>query len=200
MNPRSTNRSRSDNGRRNWRRTVAPVVIAAVLATVAPQHLKASWRDNSGNLPGMESGKSIAILAVAAGGAVAATFFLLKRKGGKDVKMRVEAPRFDAVAAGQPQQKIVSITNLMDDPITIKEVSIHAQSGEFSLADSRQTPFTVGPGEQVGVAVTCTRVRDNSSKGQMRIVASSPKTKKDTIQQVQLSSSAETAGRRFLLF
>jgi hypothetical protein len=165
-----------------------------------PKDLAASWRDNSGNLPGLVSGKRIAILAMALGGAVTGAVILLKRKGGKEVKMGIQPPRFNTVAVGKSEQKTVGVTNLMDDSITIKEISVQGQSATFSLADARQTPFIVAPGEQVGINVTYTPNSGNASKGKIRIVASSPTAKKNTIKHVSLSSSGEKSGRRFLLF
>lgn len=200
MNTRSRTPSSADEGTTNWRRAIAPVVIAVMLTTAMPKNLAASWRDNSGNLPGLVSGKTIAILAITLGGAAAGAVILLKRQGRKEVKMRIQPPRFATVAVGQSEQKTVSVTNLMGDPITIKEVSVESESATFSLADARQTPFTVAPREQVGINVTYSPDSGNPSKGQLRIVASSLKTKKDTIKQVPLSSPGEKSERRFLLF
>jgi hypothetical protein len=61
---------------------VTTAALVAMLLGLAPPRAEADWDNQSGSLPGMSSGKTIAIVGAAAGGVVA--YYLLKKKSRKD--------------------------------------------------------------------------------------------------------------------
>ena len=174
-----------------WKRRIALVVIAALLVSGLPRNAFAKWRDKSGELPGTVSSSTIAIIAIAGGAAVVTLLILAKKKGKKEVVLDVRAPQFKDVG-GEPVARSASITNLMGDPITIKQLTLEGEDSCFSLSDARQVPFTVAPGEQVDLTVNYAPAAAGSLKGHLRIVASSPKVKKDTVKVVSFSASKKS--------
>jgi hypothetical protein len=151
-----------------------------------PAPAAAAWR-TTGELPGTVSNTTVITIAVVGAAAVVAVIILAKKKGGKEVVFEVEPPKFVKGGSGAVTGKAI-ITNLMGDPITIKQLAIEGEESSFSLPDGRQVPFTVAPGEQVDVTVNYSQAAGRSNKGHLRVVASAPKVKKDTVKVVSFSA------------
>lgn len=178
----------------SWRRAVACGVAAALLIGVMPSPVAARWNDQSGSLPGIVSGKSIVLTAVIAGGAALAMVIYMKRRGVKGVQLQVERPRFAKATVGDTTQQPVGITNLMGDPITIKEISLEGNRTSFTLTEARQVPFTVAPGERVDIPIHYAPSASGGSSGRLRIIAASSRLKNDTVKIVRFSASAQRLG------
>jgi hypothetical protein len=173
-----------------WRRSVAIALIAALLLSGLPASALAAWRDRSSELPGTVSNTTVITIAAVGAAAVVATIILVKKKGGKEVVFEVESPTF-AKPNGGPVTGKAKITNMMGDPITIKQLVLEGEATCFSLPEGRQVPFTVAPGEQVDVTVNYDPASGRSTKGHLRIVASAPNVKKDTSKVISFSAPKE---------
>lgn len=171
-----------------WRRSLAIVLIAALLSGGLPASALARWRTQE--LPGTVSNTTVITIAAVGAAAVVATIILVKKKGGKEVVFEVESPKF-AKPNGGPVTGKAKITNMMGDPITIKQLMLEGEATCFSLPEGRQVPFTVAPGEQVDVTVGYDPASGRSTKGHLRIVASAPNVKKDTSKVVSFSAPKE---------
>ena len=171
-----------------WRRGVAIVLIAALLLGGLPASAMAAWRTQE--LPGTVSNTTVITIAVIGAAAVVAVIILAKKKGGKEVVFEVEAPTF-ARPNGGPVAGKAKITNMMGDPITIKQLMLEGEDSCFSLPEGRQVPFTVAPGEQVDVTVNYNPTTGRSTKAHLRVVASAPQVKKDTSKVISFSAPKE---------
>ena len=179
-----------------FRRSIACVMIAALIVTLMPKEASARWHDMSGSLPGLVSGKSILLLAIAGGAAVAGMIVWSKRKGRTSVQLQIQPPRFNQVAVGESDRQSVGITNLMGDPITIKEVALEGKATSFSLTEARQVPFTVAPGERVEIPIHYAPRANGGSNGRVRIVATSPRVQKATVKVVGFSAAKRRSEAR----
>jgi hypothetical protein len=136
-------------------------------------------------------------MAAVGGGAVVGLIIWNKRRGRQQVQMELQAPRFNEVAVGESDRQMVRITNLMGDPITIKEVALEGKAPSFSLTSSgRQVPFIVAPGERVEIGVSYTPSASGGSSARVRVVASSPRVQKDTVKVIGFSASTQKSDRR----
>ena len=77
------------------RSVVARIVIATLLVTAMPPRLPGQWPSNADTLPGIVSGKSIALILAAAGGAMVGMVFLSRKKGGPKLSLTAKRLRFD---------------------------------------------------------------------------------------------------------
>jgi hypothetical protein len=171
------------------KKSIAHILILAVVISAAPTVGKAAWRDQSSSLPGLTSGKVVA-LALVGLGAVVGLVVYIKVRGKGDVKLKVDAPsaKFKDVVKGQSTKKTVPVTNLMNESLTVKSLNIKDNSGAFTMENARQVPFTLAPGETFEIPVMLSP-KKNSGKAQLQIVASAPKFKKDRMKTIDLSYS-----------
>ncbi len=74
----------------------------------------------------------------------------------------------------------------MNDPVTVKAISVDDKTGSLTIGDAKQVPFTLAPGEPFEIPVTVSS-RDGGGKGRLRIVATTDKLKKDDVQFIDVS-------------
>ncbi len=92
---------------RGWLRIpIVPVVVLALLVT-STQSAKADYVDKSGSLPGIISGKTVAIAGAAVGVGVGLLIFYVvkKKKGTPHVKLDTPPAKFTDVVAGQQAER-----------------------------------------------------------------------------------------------
>jgi hypothetical protein len=174
---------------RGWLRIpIVPVVVLALVITSMPQPAKADYVDKSGSLPGIVSGKTVAIAGAAVGVGVGLLIFYIvkKKKGTPHVRLDTPPAKFTDVVAGQQAKEIVRVTNHMNDPVTVKAISVDDKSGALAIGDAKQVPFTLAPGEPFEIPVTVSS-HDGGGKGRLRIVATTDKLKKDDVQFIDVS-------------
>jgi hypothetical protein len=137
------------------------------------------------------SGTTVVIIGVVAAAAITlAILYVLKKKHNKEPNSRVnlEAPplKFNDVVPGQLTKESVPVTNIMNDPVTVKAVTVDDKSGAFTIGDSRQAPFTIAPGEKFDIPVTLSG-NNGGGRARLRIVVATAKTKKDEVKFVNIS-------------
>lgn len=86
----------------------------------------------------------------------------------------IQPALFRRAAKGRPSTNSISITNLMNDPVTVSAVVVRGASEPFSVSDSFSLPFTLAAGERFEIPVTLT-ANKGRGKARLRIVALSPK-------------------------
>ena len=85
------------------------------------------------------------------------------------------------IVRGHPTERSVAITNLMNDPVTIKAVAIEGGSHVLAISAACSFPLIVAPAERFEVPVTLSGKRGNG-KARLRIVASTPRFKQDAVE------------------
>jgi hypothetical protein len=172
------------------RKPVAHVLIVALIIAVLPNVGEAAWRDQSDDLPGFASGKVIVLLAVAAGALVGLVIYAkIKGKGEPKLQVEADSAKFKNIPRGQSTKKMVPVTNIMGDSVTVKRLSIDDNSGSFTIGEARQVPFTIAPGETFEIPITLSPNK-KSGKAQLVIVASTPKFQKDAKKKIEMSYSS----------
>jgi hypothetical protein len=124
--------------------------IAALTVTLLLSNgvARAAWNDRSGELPGLHSGKSIAIWSAALGGGAVGGLLLYKKlRGGNPSE--VEFPGALSFSGGSTVSLL--IRNRGKAPISISELAVHGRG--FEVGDTA-TPILVRAGESVEVPVT----------------------------------------------
>ena len=173
---------------RGWLKSpIAQILVLALIIASLPAPVEAAYRDNSGNLPGMVSNGTIIGIVVAGGAAIGLLlFFGLRSKGKTKVKLETPPVKFDNVAPGQPTKQSVPVTNIMNEAVTVKAVTVDDKSGAFAIGDARQVPFTLAPGEKFEIPVTLS-ANNSGGKARLRIVATTAKLKKDAVKFIDVS-------------
>jgi hypothetical protein len=142
------------------------------------------------DLPGISCGGHTGLIAgVAAAGAGAVILIVYEKKHGKGstvVKLDTKAVKFGNFTPGQPVKLSVPLKDLMNAPITVKEVAVDDPSGALTIGAARQGEFTLAPGEAYDIPVTL-NTSNAQGKARIRIVATSPKAKKDVVQFIKVS-------------
>lgn len=166
---------------------IAQVLVLALIIASLPAPAEASWRDNSGNLPGMVSTGTIIGIAVGGAAAVGLLIYLAKRSK-KPMQLKLETPpvKFSEFVPGQPSTQTVAVTNTTNDPVTVKAITIDDKSGAFRIANARQVPFTLAPGENFAIPVILTAT-NGGGKAHLRITATTPKLKRDGVKSIDIS-------------
>lgn len=90
------------------------------------------------------------------------------------------------------------MTNIMNEPVTVKAVTVDDKSGGLAIGDSRQVPFTIAPGEKFDIPVTLSG-NNSAGKARLRIVVTTAKTKTDQIKFVSVSYGREKSKLRKLI-
>lgn len=169
------------------RRHIAQVLVLTLIVPLLPSAAEAKYTDNSGNLPGIVSGKTVAIAGAAIGVAGGLLIFYLvkKKRGGTLVKLETPPVKINDVVPGQPTKQTVPVTNIMSAPVTVKAVTVDDKSGVLTI-DARQAPFTLAPGEKFEIPMTLS-ASNGGGKARVRIVVATEKTKKDEVKFVDVS-------------
>lgn len=131
---------------RSTRGVAAGLAGALALASLPPAH--ASWR--TAELPGIESNKSIALIGIAAGGAVGGLLLYKKFRGGGT---KLVVPR-NLEFSGTGEQRLVA-ENKGKSPINITQVSVKGEG--FEISQPPKTPAIVSAGTTIEVPVRMTR-------------------------------------------
>jgi hypothetical protein len=164
-------------------RPMSLTLIGVLILGLVPHRAEAVWHQQE--LPGLVSGKSIALLAIVGGGAIAGLFILARHKGANRVALDVQVPRFEEQSRQAQQEQIVGITNRMKVPVSIKDISVESGTSSFSVA-APALPLTVAPGERVAIPVRYTSGGDR--KGGLRIVVTSARTRNDVVKTLRLAA------------
>jgi hypothetical protein len=151
-----------------YRRPLACGLVLCLLMALKPGQLNAAWPDRSDELPGITSGKTIAIAAAAAGGVVATLFLLKKRNRSPEVRLLVDRPKISATDVGKSWQGEIKVTNITGRPVTISRISLNG--GAFTAQQS-QLPLTMSPGDALTIPVSFSPSKAGSSKGELLIQA-----------------------------
>jgi len=165
---------------------VAQVLVLALIISSMPAPAEAKYVDRSGELPGLVSNGVIIAIAAAGGAAIVLLIYLGKRKGPPPVKLEALPVKFSEFTPGQQTKQVVPVTNIMNDPVTVKAVTVEDKSGAFAISDARQVPFTLAPGERFEIPVALT-AKNNGGKARLRIVATTAKLKKDSVKTIEIS-------------
>lgn len=148
------------------------------------------YRDLSCELPGISCGNHLGLIigGSAAGAGVVALLVYQKNhgKGSTAVKLDTKAVNFGDFTPGQPVKLSVSLKDMMSAPITVKEVAVEDPSGALTLGDARVGTFTLAPGEAYDLPVML-NTSNTQGKARVRVVATSPKAKKDVVQFINVS-------------
>jgi hypothetical protein len=139
-------------------------VLVGTMAIAAAQPINAAWRDRSGELPGMESGKSIAITAAVIGGGAVGGFLLYKKFRGPASKLETPGT-MEFSGAGE---KLLVVQNKGNSPISISEVSF--QSDRFELAAPLKTPAIISAGSVLELPIRMTRPGSASARVQFTYI------------------------------
>jgi hypothetical protein len=157
------------------------MLVLALILTSLPSRLEGA------ELPGTVSDAKIYTLLGILGGVVALLVYVkVTHKGAPQVKLETPPVKFNDVVAGEPTKRSVPVTNIMNDPVTVKAVTMDDKSGAFAIGDARQVPFTLAPGEKFEIHVTLSP-KNGGGKARVRIVATTAKLKKDTVKFISVS-------------
>lgn len=126
-------------------RWTALTLTFALLAASRPA--TAAWPNQSGNLPGMVSGKSIAITAAAVGGAAVAALLLL-RKYHKPKATTLDVP--DRLSLDRGEARLV-LRNRGQSTVSVSGVALKGKG--FDLPRAVSTPAVVTPGGTLEIPV-----------------------------------------------
>jgi hypothetical protein len=119
-----------DNMSKTARASITACVVLGIMVGLAPARVEADWDDRSGSLPGITSGKSVAILSAAVGAAVV-TLYLLKKKSNADKPAEPVQPALARTApAGASTDDLVRI--LRADPRLARVWRLGAQPNPVS--------------------------------------------------------------------
>jgi hypothetical protein len=167
-------------------RAVAYALVLILMVTSLSSPAKATWTDRSGSLPGIVPTGVVVAVAVAGAAVVGVVlWYELAHKGKTVLKLNVGSTKFADVPGGQPTKETVPVTNTLNEPLTVKEISIDDASGAVAVS-GRQVPFTIAPNEKFDVQLTISGAKD-SGKARLRIVGSAPHFKKDAVKVVNIS-------------
>lgn len=140
---------------------------------------------NTRNAPGMRPRRhviglrrSTVVLALLFAGAGASPLWIAKASS--HVLFDVPPVRFNGVMPGHPTEKSISVTNIMNDPVTIKAISIDWAPEILVISGNCSVPLTLAPAEQLDVPVTLSGKRGRG-QARLRIVASAPRFKQDIV-------------------
>jgi hypothetical protein len=164
---------------------IASAIVLALIAASLPSPAAAKYQQQQ--LPGtVPTG---AVIGVAAAGAAVIwilVYLKTRHKGSTHVKLDAPSVRFDGVAPGQPVERGVAVTNLMNEAITVKSLAVEDPSHAFAVSDARRVPFTIAPGEKVEIPVRLSAT-NGGGKARLRIVATAPGLEKDDTKLVAIS-------------
>lgn len=167
-------------------RAIAYALVLVLMITLLSSPAKATYQDLSGTLPGTVS-TGVVVAVAAAGAAVIGVllWYELAHKGKTVLKLNVASTKFVDVPAGQRTKETVPVTNTLNEPLTVKEITIDDPSGAV-VVTGRQVPFTIAPNEKFDVQLTISGTKD-SGKARLRIVGSAAHFKKDAVKVVNIS-------------
>jgi uncharacterized membrane protein len=172
---------------------IASAIVLALIVASLPSPAAAKWPDKSGSLPGIVPTGEV-VGAAAAGAAVIGVlvYLKLKHRSSTHVKLDARPVRFDDVTPGQPVERGVAVVNMMNEPITVTSLAVEDPSRAFTVSETSQVPFSIGPGERVEIPVTLSAT-DSGGKARLRIVASAANGEKDATKFVGISYGSQTS-------
>jgi hypothetical protein len=174
--------------------TVASALVLALVAVTSPSPARAAWQDKSGSLPGTVPTGAVIGAGVGAAAIVGLLiYYKMHNKGKTRVKLDAPPVKFDgAPSPGQSTERLVPLTNMMSEPVTVKSLVVEGSSNAFAVSDARQVPFTMAPQEKVEIPLKLS-ASNASGKARLRIVASAPNLKKDSTKFVSISYGSQTS-------
>ena len=106
------------------------MITMLTIAAIAGTHpASAAWRDQSGQLPGLVSGKSIAITAAAIGGGAVGALILFKKLHHKDAATNLEAPASLSIVGTETN---LVLRNRGRNPISLSAADFKGRGFEFT--------------------------------------------------------------------
>jgi hypothetical protein len=137
-----------------WRRYVALALVVSLASLALPTGAQAQSRNRSGDLPGIVSGKVVAIMVAVAAGAIVTMFWLKKRSANPPANPSLAPGRvvFGAVQVGEPAEQVVTLSNASDTAVVIRAVSLSGRA--FSVDPLSPLPFVLAPDATAQVRVT----------------------------------------------
>ncbi len=126
------------------------IAMLTVVVIAGSHPVAASWNNQSGQLPGLVSGKSIAIIAAAGGGAVAA--LLLYKRHHKQPETALEIPARLSCDGGKG---VLVVRNRGQSPISLSDAVFKGKGFEFQ--EGLKTPVLLGAGNTTEIAIRMTR-------------------------------------------
>jgi hypothetical protein len=175
-------------------RPVSSVLVVALLAAAAPTPAKAAFKDMSGSLPGFASKGALIGAGVGAGVLVGLlVYYKLHHKDSLKLVLRHDAGRFADLPSGQAAERTVPISNEMSVPVTITSIAVDDTAGCFKFPTPPAFPLPLAAGEPLNLPVTIS-TGGRSCSARIRIVATSPKFKKDGVAILKLSYGPHKTG------
>jgi hypothetical protein len=98
----------------------------------------------------------------------------LGRAASAHVFFDIQPARFHKAAQGQPSTNGISITNLMNDPVTVSAVMVKGASKAFAVSDSFSLPVTLAAGERFEIPISLF-AKKGRGKARLQILALTPK-------------------------
>ena len=136
--------------------------LAVILMAISAQPSAAVWHDQSRDLPGMVSGKSIALTAGLIGGGVAG-LILFSKLHKRGPESQLELPRL--LEFSGTGERVLAIHNRGSRPVNIGVLEV--QGDEFELVTVPRTPAILSPGAALEVPIRMTS--NQRAKGRIRV-------------------------------
>jgi hypothetical protein len=145
-------------------------------------------------LPGFAS-KGAVIGAGVGAGVLIGLLIYYKVHHKSDLKLEIAhgAGNFTDPAPGQAANRTVPISNKMSVPVTITSIAVDDTAGCFKFPTPPAVPLPLAAGEPLNLPVTISS-DGHSCSARIRIVATSPKFKKDGVAILKLSYGRQKTG------
>jgi hypothetical protein len=120
--------------------------------------------------------------------AIAVEFYVKMHKQ-KNAKARLDMNPMNfviAIVPGRPAKLIVPVTNLLDAPLTIKEIAVEDKSGALTLGGGHLTMILLAPGEKYEIPVILS-TNSGRGKARVRIAAASEQANKEEVEFVEIA-------------
>jgi len=111
-----------------FRRTIAQLLVLALIIGFLPPRAEAKFQDLSGTLPGVISGKEVAAIAIAGGAVIGVAIFFLIKRHKKPPKSNLNAApppaKFNDPSSAPSTKVPAPVTNLLSDPVSVPSSQI----------------------------------------------------------------------------
>jgi hypothetical protein len=174
------------------KKSISQVLIVVLLIAAFPIAGKAAWRDQSDSLPGMMSGKQVAIAVAGTVGAIVAVMFIFHKGFAKPhapFTLTPKKPDWGMVKIGD--QKMQEIVILNDGKNQISFVSASISGEAFSMGTTPAAGSSLKPGETIHLQVSAKPVHTGNQKGMLTLVFKDGKGK-DRVKKTQIQVRAKS--------
>ena len=146
-------------GRRRFESMQKMISLLTIAAIAGSHPAAAAWHDQSGQLPGLVSGKSIAITAAAVGGGVVAAAILFKKFHHKDEATNLVAP---ASLNMEGSEATLVLHNRGRSAISLSAADFKGRGFEFTAP--LKLPVVVHPNNNTEIPVRMTGGRNSAAR------------------------------------